>query len=59
MMKTSYAVNDDDEGDNKDVPMVTDASSSSQETSLVDHVSVSSQEEIEEMIIDKKQELLS
>lgn len=40
MMNTSYAVNDDNESDNKGVAMVTDASSNSQETSLVDHVSV-------------------
>ena len=34
-----------DKSDNEDVPMVTDASSSSQETSLVVHVAVPSQEE--------------
>ena len=56
-----YAVKDDDESDNfnEDVPMVTDASSSLQETSLVAQVPVPSQEETEKMIIDKKQELLS
>ena len=46
----------DDGSDNKDVPMITNASSSSQETSLAAHVSVPSQEEIEKMIIYKKQE---
>ena len=61
MMKTFIrTVNDDDESDNEDVPMVTDGSSSSQETSLVAHVSLPSQEETEKMIIDKKKrELLS
>ena len=34
-----YAVNDEDESDNEDVAMVTDPGSTSQETSLVAHVS--------------------
>ena len=40
--KYIYAVNDD-ESDNEDVSMVTDASSSLQETSLVVYVSISTQ----------------
>ena len=39
-IKYHDAVNDDDESDNEDVPMVTDVCSSSQETSLVAHVHV-------------------
>ena len=44
---------------NEDIPMVTDANSSSQEMSLVAHVLVSNQKETEKTIIDKQWELLS